>query len=216
MLPSQLYRGRTEYKVLDGVYQQPNNIAIPLNTTTTNVVTANLCRPGTEIYQRNGRRINMMSMHLKGVITQTGTVTTINDYARLAVVYDRQTNQTLPTHNDIFEDQNGNTTASTPGSGVKIANLDRFKILADIKLALPAVSATGIDGSTDPTTSTFNINRYIPLRGLVTEYAVGSGSTPNIGDVTSGGVYVVGFGSLATGSEGWKFVGTWRLKFSDP
>jgi len=206
-------RRRGELKLLDGIPSTPSNIIVPLNTTMTNVIPVNLCRSGPGVDARIGRRISMTSLHVKGVITQTTTVTTINDYARFAVIYDRQTNGVVPTADDIFQDLNV-TTSTTPGSGIKIGNAQRFVVLADIRMSLPAVAATGIDGSTDPAMTTFNINRFIKLPSLATVYK--GDSTPSvIADISTGGLYVVGMGSIASGSEGWKFVGTWRLRYTD-
>lgn len=205
-------RSRGELKVLDGIASQPSNIILPLTTTMSNVVPVNLCLSGAGVDQRIGRKITMTSFHLKGVIQQTGTAVVINDYARLAVVYDRQTNGAVPLASDIFQDINV-TTSSTPGSGVNIGNSQRFVVLADIRMSLPAVTATGIDGSTDPGMTTFNIDRFIKLRHPTVYKADSSPSV--IGDVSTGGLFLVPMGSIVSGSQGWQFVGTWRLRYTD-
>jgi len=216
MAVSRSTRGRGELKTVDGVAGTSTNVIVPLNTTNSNVFPVNLITIGASENNRIGRRIEMASLHLKGVITQTANTTTIQDYARLAVVYDRQPNAALTTSNIIFQDiAPDGASGSRPCSGVNPDQRERFLVLADIKLTLPAsVHASGTTGATDGSIQTFNINRFIKLNGLTTHYQ--SDTSPAIiGDVSSGALLVVGMGNLSSGSEGWQFVGTWRLRYAD-
>jgi hypothetical protein len=139
--------------------------------------------------------------------------TTIMDYCRLAIVYDRQPNAVATTSNIIFQDIDSSAASqlSKPSSGINPNERERFLILADIKLALPPTTAARFSG-TDGVVSTYNINRFIKLNGLRTHY---QDDTDLIGSISTGSLYCVGMGNLASGSEGWQFVGTWRLRYAD-
>lgn len=210
---SSAYRGRGELKSVDGVSGTSTNIVVPLNTTNSNVFLCNGLVVGPNYYQRVGRRIEMASLHLKGVITQTGHATNVMDYARLAVVYDRQTNGASSVSNIIFQDIDSSASSllSKPASGVNPNERERYLVLADIKLALPPTTAAQFSG-TDGTSTTFNINRFIKLNGLRTHY---QDDTDLVGSISTGALYVVGMGNINSGSEGWQFVGTWRLRYAD-
>jgi len=208
------YRGRGELKSVDGISGQSSNIVVGLSTSVTQTFLANGLAVGTNYFNRIGRRIEMASIHLKGVITQTGHLTVVTDYCRLAVVYDRQPNGAAVNPNNIFADvdSSGAATGNTPSSGVNPDERERYLVLADIKLALPATTVAGLTGASDGTVTTFNINRFIKLRGLMTHY---QGDTDLIASISTGSLYVVGMGNLAAGSAGYQFVGTWRLRYAD-
>jgi len=214
MAVSRSTRGRGELKTVDGIAGLSTNVIVPLNTANGNVFPTNLIAAGAGENQRIGRRIEMVSLHLKGVISQTANTTTIQDYARLAVVYDRQPNAALTTSNNIFQDiAPDGASGSRPCSGVNPDQRERFLVLADIKLSLPAsLHASGATGGVDGAATTFNINRFIKLNGLTTHY---QGDTGVIGDVSTGALLIVGMGNLGAGSEGWQFVGTWRIRYAD-
>lgn len=213
LMPSSRYRGRGELKSVDGVSGTSTNIVVPLNTANSNLFLCNGLVVGPNYYQRVGRRIEMASLHLKGVITQTSNHTTVMDYCRLAVVYDRQANGVATVSNIIFQDIDSSAMSllSKPASGVNPNERERYLVLADIKLALPPTTSGQFSG-TDGVLTTFNINRFIKLKGLRTHY---QDDTDLIGSISTGALYVVGMGNLASGSEGWQFVGTWRLRYAD-
>jgi hypothetical protein len=202
---------RPELKTVDGLNGSGQANTVNLNTTGY-VQGINFISSGSAFYNRVGRKIEMKSIHLVGVITQTGNATTVNDYCRVCIVYDRQTNGAAPSFSDIFSnyDQAGAIT-SGPFCGVNPDERERYLVLMDERLALPA---TGGTGGTDGLMTTYNINRYIKLRNLETHFKADS-SPANIGDIATGAMYITGIGSLASGSQGYKFVGTWRIRYSD-
>lgn len=207
-------QGRGELKSVDGISGQSSNVVVGLSTSTVQTFLCNGTAVGTNYYNRIGRRIEMASLHLKGVITQTGNVTTVTDYCRLAVVYDRQCNGSAINPPNLFADidSSGAVTGSTPSSGLNPDERERYLILADIKLALPATTTAGLTGASDGISTTYNINRYIKLNGLLTHY---SGDTDLVASISTGSLYVIGMGNLAAGSAGYHFVGTWRLRYAD-
>jgi len=212
MSTSASYRGRGELKLVDGVTTSASNNAVALNTSTNHTL-MNGIAVGANYFNRVGRRIEMQSLHLKGIIDFTGHNTTLIDQARLVVVYDRQPNGALPTTATVLADMDssgaGNSTSVF--SGVNPDERERFLILADIRLTLPPTTA-GQYSAVDPMQNAFQINRYIPLRGLKTHYL---GDTDVIGSISTGSLFILGMGQLAAGSEGYQFTGTWRLRYAD-
>jgi len=206
--------GRPEIKLVDGTAGAAgaNNLALD---TTGRIQPVNLITSGSGFNNRIGRKIEMQSLHLHGVLVQTGTATTTTDYTRIVVVYDRQTNGAIPVLQDIFT--NYSQTSSTSSSVFSDLNPDereRFQILADYRLVLPATTAAGTTGASDGLQPTFNVNRFIKLNGASTIYK-GDTSPSVIGDIATGALYIITMGSFAPGSEGFKAVLSWRLRYKD-
>ena len=91
----------------------------------------------------------MKSLHLTGLIHSTGQQAD-QDYCRLLVVYDRQTNGALPAASDILKDYDQSGSSSTGVfSGINPDNRERFVILADYRLAMPGTNdiAPGISAN---------------------------------------------------------------------
>lgn len=215
ILASSARRGET--KTVDTTVTHGSGTGYTLNQTA-QITPMNLVQEGSSFYNRIGRRIEMKSLHLHGNIIQTGVGTTVSDYARVLVVYDRQANGATPSFSTIMAnyDQAG-TSTSTGLSDLNPDEKERFAILADERLVLPAVTAaTGLGAPTDSAQRTcFNINRFIKLRGLTTHYKASS-SPSVIGDVATGSLLLVTIGTAyASGSEGWEAQLSWRLRYDD-
>lgn len=73
---------------------------------------------------------------------------------------------------------------------------------------------TAVNSGIDPVTPTFNINRFIPLRNLIVQYQ-DSHNPSVIGDISTGAIYVVTMGSVASPNEPWRFDAKWRLRYRD-
>lgn len=187
-------RNRGEVKTVDNVVGAAAGMTMNLDTTGS-VNCVNLIAPGTTFYQRIGRRVELKSLHLYGYIQDTAVVATAADYGRILVIYDRQTNGVLPTMSTMLlnYDQLG-ATSTNYLSGLNPDQRERFLILADIRLHLPASSATGMSGASDGATTSFNINRFINLKGLSTQFKSDS-ATAVIGDIATGGLYIVTIGA---------------------
>jgi hypothetical protein len=208
-------RSTAELKTVDTTVGHGAGVTLACNTT--GLLTAiNLIQNGSQFYQRVGRRIEMRSLHLNGVLTQTGNPTTTNDYVRVMVVYDRQPNAATPGINSVLQsyDQVGTQTFSSL-SGINPDERERWLVLADHRLVLPQVNTTtSTDGSVEGTSSTFNINRFIKLKNLKTHYT-GDTNPAVIGDISTGALYVLTIGSYAAGTEGWQLQACWRLRYTD-
>lgn len=178
----------------------------------------NLIRVGSTFCNRIGRKISMKSLRMNGNLNFIRTVAD-EDYVRIMIVYDRQTNGALPAIADILQDTDQATTNVTNAySGANVNNVDRFQILKDYHIVLPSGTFTaGVvtnPGFTDPVSATFRVDCYLKLNGLLTQYK--SDSAPAvIGDISSGALYLVTFGSAVAGSEGFQLACKTRLRYTD-
>lgn len=208
-----LSSSRQEMKLVDGLAATPGPNTLGLSQTPT-VTCTNLIASGSGFNNRIGRKIDMTSLHLHGVLTQTGTATTVNDYVRICVVYDRQTNGTIPTFADMFTNYSQTSVTSTSAfSDLNPDERERYVILADWRMTLPATTTSGLNGSNDALQNSFNINRYIKLN-LNTMYK-GDTSPSVIGDIATGALFITTIGSLPAGSQGYNAVLSWRLRYKD-
>lgn len=212
-LPGNLVSNRPEIKAVD----------IPVTSwninTTAQIVPINLIQAGSTFCNRIGRKVEMASVRVSGMIRPAGNTTTVQDYARVLIVYDRQTNGALPAISDILQTTNQSTTNTTTSfSGININNRDRFTILRDNRYELPTVTDTaGVltnKGLEDQAHSNYMIDQYIKLGNLCTQYKADSNPAV-IGDIATGALFLVIFGSAASGSEGFTFEAELRLRYYD-
>ena len=141
----------SEMKTVDTVQTAPGGVVMAVNNSTSNIQYCNLVQSGSGFNNRVGRRIEMQSLHLTGLISQSANSQIAMDYVRIAVVYDRQPNGAATVYNNIFldYDQSSNT-ASTALSGINPDERERYVILADIRMQLPSTNhTTGLTGATD-------------------------------------------------------------------
>lgn len=185
--------------------------------TTGTVTCLNLIRAGATYVNRTGRRIEMKSLRINGMISPFRT--SADDYVRILVVYDRQTNGANPVIADIIQTTDqaaANTTTSY--SGANLNNRDRFIVLMDFRAKMPSQTYTaGVitnPGWIDQTMPQFQVERYIKLKGLVTQYKADS-SPAVVGDISTGGLFMVTFGNLAAANAGFSANLETRLRFTD-
>jgi len=98
---------------------------------------------GDEFYQREGKDITITGIHLRGMLSLTGSATaTGSDYCRLILIYDRQANGAAPTFANIFSTRDqANNAVSTAYALRNVVNKKRFKILMDKHFSYPPVDA---------------------------------------------------------------------------
>lgn len=205
-------RSRTEFKTFDLA-----TINAPL-INGASAATTNAMTQGPEFYQRIGRKIYMKSLKIEGFINNVAT--SIQDYARILVVYDTQVNGAQPPLAAIL--QNANAGAVTDGwAQLNMNNRQRFTILRDQKIVLPSVTnAAGAGVLTngpqyvDSVVNQLRINMFIPLKGLETIYnSNNAGNTA--ADITSGAVFIYVFNSYNVNNSSWQFTFTTRLRYYD-
>lgn len=154
---------------------------------------------GAAFYNRIGTRTRAVSLELRGCIEPSNVNETVVNagFARVAIVYDRQPNGSFPKYDDIFTDyDSAGSTASGAFSGVNMNNRDRFLVLRDRKLLLPALAATTGGGTPfsavrdqgfKPTPGDDNnslvFREFIKLKGLESHFKASTGA---IGDIATG------------------------------
>lgn len=190
------------------------------DTISTTAVITNLIpiQAGSSFFNRIGRKIELKSLTLKGIFATLQTQAN-EQLGRVMVIYDRQTNGAFPAIADILQttDQTGaNTTTSY--SGINMNYRDRFEIIIDKKLYLPALTDTAgaitNPGHQDQMNMFPNCNFYVKLKNRTTVYRADS-SPAVIGDIATGGLYLVVFGSLAAANSGWTLFWESRVRYGD-
>lgn len=173
----------------------------------------NLPVNGAEIFQRVGRKIYMKSIQIKGWIYNKGTA--IQDVGRILLVYDSQTNGAAPLIQNIINNMDG--TYATDGlSMVNLNNRQRFQIIRDHQITLPADTYTAGVLTNGPSFNMTNaqaycINWYIPLKKLETVY--NQLNTGNVSDIVSGALWILCVSEAD--SHHWTFTFNTRLRFYD-
>lgn len=190
--------------------------------TTANIVPLNLVQAGSSFNNRVGRKLEMKSLYITGavVVRSYASSTLQEDYARIIVVYDRQTNGALPAIGDYLLSVNqAGGTSSTVFDQFNVNNRDRFVTLADMRLTLPVVGLAGagvpnLFGPVEGNRRTFNIQKFINLRNLVTQYKADS-SPAVIGDIATGSLILITMGAFGAGAESYQLNLTYRLRYTD-
>lgn len=223
--PAATYSRGTEVKAVD-------TLVTVIDLLTAGVVGAvplNVPVSGAGFYQRVGNKIAMKSLQIRGLIYPGGAnaAATVEQICRIMVIYDRQTNGTAPAVADVLlATKFDNTTETTASSPINMNNRDRFYVLMDMQVLLPAI---GVNGATAASTETigidingnsgdanqgqYNINRFIKLKGLEAQY---KGNNGNAGDVAAGGIFVLAISSGdANASSSWKMAYSARLRYND-
>jgi len=182
----------------------------------------NIIQTGSGAFNRVGRKVNLENLYINGFIDQVRT-TTVGDYARIMVIYDRQPTGTLPANTgaDNLQDTGATgTTFTNAMSGLNLNNKERFVVVMDERIQLPSATVTaGVLTNIGLTEQAGGHNpiilkRFLNLQGLNTEYK----STANpitIADIATGALYLVTAALPAAASEGWQFTGNVRLNYRD-
>lgn len=192
------------------------NVNLQINTTG-NVTAMNLVSAGSSFFNRIGRKIEMKSVHFHGNLIFTANAPTQEDYLRVIIVYDRQTNGAVPAVTDILQntDQQGANT-NNAYADVNLNNRERFMIIMDKRISAPAVTAVGLLGGIQDSAQPVyaNINHFKKLGGLLTHFKADS-SPAVIGDVATGGLFLLTLGTVAAGSNGYSLNASWRVRYDD-
>lgn len=155
------------------------------STTTTNINTAGLVNTisgvaaGTDYNTRIGRKIMMRSLLLRFALSPISTTSApIGDTVRVIVFYDTQTNGVLPTIAQLL--QNGQV-----DDPLNLDNRDRFRVIMDKYIAMPAVTYTaGALTAGSPTPKTFTKFRKFRLESIF------SGTSGAVGSIATGGIFI--------------------------
>jgi len=166
------------HDVLEAVYD--------MNGTTLAPTLLNGCVPGSDNYQRIGRRTGLLSLHIRGFVYPESLVTGQIAYAfRMVVVYDKQANGAAPVWSDVVLSQNAaGATSSGPLDMINLVNQDRFEIVRDVTYSAPFTSPSA--GASD--NNSVMIDEFLDLGGRPTIYNAGTAGT--IADINSGSLYI--------------------------
>lgn len=207
--PASLHSYNREIKSLDLPLQ---TIAF---TTAGGIIALNLIAPGSSYFNRIGRKIEMKSLNVNGVITLNAT--TVAGVVRFLIVYDRQANGALPAVQDVIQttDYLGTNTLNVQ-SNINLNNRDRFTILRDMRVFIPSATVTaGVvtnPGDTDPVAPTYFMKMFVPLKAMVVQYKSDS-ATPVIGDIATGSLLFLTIGNTTTGTV--QISPEFRLRYTD-
>lgn len=194
---------------------------VTLSTTGT-VTLLNGIQEGTSFFNRVGRRIEMKSLHFVGNLDTTGNAAGVDDYIRIMIIYDQQPTGTNPASTEFLQDvDNAGTLTTTSYSGLNLNFRDRFTILMDHRIGVARDGGSSTDGvteiaggSTTENSNTSQFNRYIRMRGLLTQYKQ-TANPAAIGDITTGALYLFTLGKIAVGTAGYNLAFKTRLRFAD-
>lgn len=214
--PGQLRSIKPEVKTVD-LFQFATNF-----DTIGTFTCVNLPLEGASFYNRIGRKIMAKSLHVFGHIecTDGNAGATGEDYGRLMVIYDRQPNGALPAVADVLTSyNNAGATSSTASDSLNMNNRDRFVVLRDERIVLPAVGALGVTPinsslGTDPTLSTSKreINFFIKCKDLETHFKASAGT---IGDIATGSIFVFSISGQSHGNLAYIAAVSTRLRYHD-
>jgi len=202
------YKKSAEIKAID-LY----NFTVPMSTTTAFFL-LNGVSSGAGFYNRVGSKIAMTSVHVYGPVVATKDNAN-NDYCRVLIVYDRQANGAEPILADILaQTRYDGAQTTTPFSAANLNNRDRFLILKDYRLNLNAVSGGFELGPIDPVHVHSQINCFLKLGNLVTQYKA-STSPPAIGDISTGALWLVTVGTRDAATAAYNLTVSTRVRFAD-
>jgi len=156
---------------------------------------------GTNYNQRDGTRIKLKSIELRGRI-QTNSTTTTPWLSRLLLVYDAgPTGSNPPLIDYVLNDINA-------ASSYKLDYKDRLYVLWDSMNVLDSYDTSGARGEM--------IDINVNLEGLTTLY---KGSSAAYTDCAYGAIYLMGCSDLVQPADvrdmGGKFTGIYKIKYED-
>lgn len=195
---------RTEKKVIDIL-----GAALAIENATGSPQLLNGCIAGSQNFQRIGRKINMKSLQIRGVLTPTD-LTTNAQMVRMIVVYDKQSNGAAPTFANVITSQNiAGATQSLVGDMVNLDNRDRFEIIRDKIYSFNFGDAAGYA----PSPGSYECTDYIRLADRPVVFNAGTAGT--VGDIQSGALYVFWISSQAAATGSTLQSLSYRLRFID-
>ena len=173
---------------------------------------------GTSFYNRIGRKIAMKSLRFRATYKPSEeTDTNLTETHRILIFYDRQPNGVAPIYSDIIKaySKTGTQGSSLLGN-LNMNNVDRFTVLMDIQnlladdstlVGLPSRQHSYVDYKHVET----NIDRYIKLKGLETQFKL---STGEVASIATGALYMLVVGDNPE-KGGYKLQFTSRLRYYD-
>lgn len=177
------------------------------------------CVAGTGTNQRIGNKITYKSLRVQGWYTYDNTNTVGSDILRFVVIYDAQPNAALPALADVFNEYSS-ASGSTESvlSSPNINNTERFKILIDEKVCIPALLFSGgnpnsvFNASGNESQGKIYIDRFLKLNGLQAQFNTTNGGT--VADFTKGSLLYTVYNQINPNAT-YEFNLTARTRFYD-
>lgn len=203
---------------------EQKSVDIATNTglsTTAAYVLLNGLAPGDGLQNRQGRKVVMKSVRVRGqfYINQQGTAPSF-DWLRVALVYDRQPNGGLPTlYSDIFAqtDVSGSTTSDAL-SLPNISNVDRFLILKVFEMGVPAAlgAANATPQSQWPAVQDYRqATSFKFFKKLNLDVRFNQNTSGGVGDITTGSLFLVFIGMNGAADRQFAAHVHARVRFTD-
>jgi len=197
---------------------------ITSTNTDDDIIVLNLIQPGTGSWNRIGRRVQMVSVRVKGLVQWIcrPLVTTGNmdsNVLRLVLVWDTQPAGAKPTFSTIFGKTEQDGTESTDIlDALRYDNMDRFKVLRDTTMYFtpPFFNAAGLSTNRIQVLKDFDMS--VPLEHMCLESVYSGQSSPQtIADVNSGGLYFIARATSSATDNNFLQLNrcTARLRFRD-
>lgn len=194
-----------------------------LATTNTNVgvIPLNLIVPGSGSYNRIGRKAHLQSIRFYGRVfgSFAAAATTSNmtgNVVRLLIVWDRQPSGVLPTYDTIFGHTLPDGTEATDFlDPVRYDNMDRFRVMRDLRIDLNPTGQNTNSGTEDLMQMVVNFDELVRLPNLETVYS-GQSSPQTIADISSGALYFIARAATNTATVNECILaGFARLRYTD-
>lgn len=171
--------------------------------TTGSVTALNLIDEGTTESSRIGRRVQIKSVQLRGMVDPVDGSTSAC-FARVMLIWDKQVNGVIATIAQILS-------AATSNSFMNLDNRERFVVLMDKPFAVGAFSNVATTAyAQSPTVHAVNEYKQLPANS----YTIYDGTGSGIGDINTGALYLVTIGNQAAGA-GARLVATTRVRYTD-
>lgn len=188
--------------------------AIPVITSTTGCKLLNACKAGTDIINRTGNAIDMLSINIHGTVYITGNTNTDGTDVSLMLVYDRSPNGAIL---DIVSTSAGNGVYLTPADAQGFCcvqrnwnTYDRFSVLWRRRFTLGPRSDTATQAMIGgPISLHFDIFKRLGRLRTVFYTAAAAGT---IADIQAGSLYLLAGCDQVTGTP--TIVGTSLLRFA--
>lgn len=174
-------------------------VAVEMNTTGTIGLVATIPQ-GAAQTQRIGRKIQLKSIQIRGVVGSDSTTTTAS--GSLFIVYDKRPDGTLPAITDIL-------VSISSLSMTNSTNVGRFQIVKRMNWSFTGNNA-GAGQQTDKTY--YHVDKFVKISKRMVFKAAGTGA---IGDIEQGALYYVSVGDTAAGTADGKGTIHFRTRFWD-
>lgn len=155
--------------------------------------------------QRNGRKVTMVSIHLRGKIAPVdGTTQAVG--CRTMLIYDRQTNAAALTIAQVLD----TSVSANSLCWNLLDNKDRFVVLMDKYIAIGGFDTTATQTyAQSPTVSEVVFHKKF---NLPVAFNTGTGAT--VASITTGSIYILTIGDAAAGA-GCTLIWKSRVRFLD-